>query len=781
MKYCSKCGNKIKENSRFCTKCGAPTKLELENRENLRKIKNEEIKTKTLLYLGAGLIILSSIIFAFVNWENMNNIFKIIFLTFEMVVFLSISICSKYYKNYMPYKTMWFIGIIFIPIILNLIAKYGILGNYLSYKGSGIFVYLAISSILCTLVYYFSYKFVNLKIFTYISYLFAYLSIIFTLYIFNLEKINNLNIVIPILCLFNLIIIFISSNKNNFSKSIINFISVILILFSILLIPYIIYYYGYYKIDINVIIIFLTGIIHILCILLFIKKYSYIKTSYIYPFLLYPLLISIIMFILHKYYSVSILISVIMSFTVCFILFLCENKTIKITSFVLVFINIFLIILFFELKDKLLIITSTLLLIFSIFTYKISSTKFEKQTCSLLLPISILLIIKGISDLFINIDYSVIYIISSIICFSIYTIILYKFNNKNLSYYFEYFAYIYLLLSSYVILFANIEIIMFIINEILWIYYFIFKIINKKSLEKNAFLLVAVILNLLFSAIKFSMSFYYILIFISVIFTMLYIVSSKLKINGEKVYFYISLISIILASLCNLQGYSLLAICVNTLIYCLVYCILTRKNITFIVKFIYTIVGLLLISKLLNYFIDQHVISNIITLIIYIIIITSMFLLEVDSDNHVLSYSIVVIFPYTYLINNIDILNKFNVELIIILLVALILIYTEKVFNIKREKDKTLLQIILISFLHIITIYINVIFNIILSIFYIFYGILQKKNSFVILGISLLLVSILINIIKIIGNLSIIYILLLVGIVLITYVFINEAKKNNKK
>ena len=781
MKYCSKCGNKIKENSRFCTKCGAPTKIELENREKAKKIKNEEVKTKSLLYLGAGLIILSSIIFAFVNWENMNNIYKIIFLTFEMAIFLSISIFSKKYKNYMPYKTMWFIGIIFIPIILNLIAKYEILGSYLSYKGSGIFVYLAISSVICSLVYYFSYKFINSKIFIYISHLFTYLSVAFILFIFNLDDINNLDFIMPILCLFNLIIVLLLSNKNELSKSIINFISVILVIFSILLVPYTSYYYNYYISKISTIITFITCIMHIITTLIFMKKFTNVKTKYVYPYVLYLLLNVSIIYILNSYFNIYILTLVILSIVMYFTLSLYNDKTIKNTSFILLLINIFLIILFEELSGKLLIVISTLMLLFNIFTYKISDSKFEKQTNSLLFPIFILLVIKGITDLFMNIDYSIIYMVSSIICFSIYTIVLYKFSNKNLSNYFKYFSYIYLILSSFVILLTDIDMIMFILNEILWIYYFIFQMINKKSLEKNVFLLIAVILNLLFSAIKFNMSFYYILIFISVIFTMLDIVSNRLKINGENVYFYISLISITLASLYNLHGYSLLAICVNTLIYCLAYCMLIRQKTPFIIKYIYTIVGFILVSRLLNYFIDQHIISNIITLIIYIIIITSMFLLEVDSDNHVLSYSIIIIFPYTYLVNNIDILNKFNIELITILLVALVLIYTEKVFNIKNDKNKTLLQIILISLLHIITIYINVIFNIILSIFYIFYGILRKKDSFVILGISLLLVSILINIIKIIGNLSITYILLLVGIVLITYVFINEAKKNNKK
>ena len=183
----------------------------------------------------------------------------------------------------------------------------------------------------------------------------------------------------------------------------------------------------------------------------------------------------------------------------------------------------------------------------------------------------------------------------------------------------------------------------------------------------------------------------------------------------------------------------------------------------------------------LNIFIDQHVIANIIILIVYILIIISMFLLETDSDERVLSYTPVIIFPYSYLINNIDIFYDIDTELMILLLVTLILIFMEKVFKFTRDKDRTLVEIILISIIHVFTLYTNVIFNVLMSIFYIFFGLFKKKDSFVILGIVFMIISVFTKLFEIVDNLSITYIILGIGVILVTYVFITEARKNNKK
>ena len=132
MKYCTNCGNELRENSNFCTNCGKPTKKELEKIKKIEKEKKEQANEKLLLWLGTFLVIISSIIFAFTNWENMNDIFKVIFLSIEALIFFASSFAFKKLKNDGAHKTMWFVGTIFIIVLLNFIGEKELLGNYLS-------------------------------------------------------------------------------------------------------------------------------------------------------------------------------------------------------------------------------------------------------------------------------------------------------------------------------------------------------------------------------------------------------------------------------------------------------------------------------------------------------------------------------------------------------------------------------------------------------------------------------------------------------------------------
>ncbi len=776
MKYCTKCGNQLKENSKFCSKCGSPTKLELLSREEERKKEKEEKKDKTLLYLGAGLIILSSIIFAFSNWNNMSNIFKLIFLFLEMIIFLSISIFSKRLDENMPYKVSWFIGVLFVPIIFILIAEYEMFG--LSNDGNAINVYLAISSLISGLVFYFSYKYIKSNLMLYLGFASIYSMILFILYAFGLENIYGMNLTFIIFCIINLIItILANKSKNDYTILLNKFIKFVLIVITILLSQYVSVAYNEY---INIILSVLSCIIHVITILLFMKLNNIKGLSYAFPYVIYFLLFMTLNNYFYTNINIYVFFSIIAAIALYLIFSLYDNKIVQTTSFVLMIVYIISILLTENISEKAFLVLSILLLISNIFIYKIIDENIEKKTCTILLPITLFMSVSSIIRLFTNLEYSIIYMIVSVLYFSIYTIINYKLNNKTFCFIFKCFSYILLALASILILSDGTNILLFVINEVLWIYYLLFEIFSKKMISKNIILLIAVILNLLIASARFNISLYYSLLFISLIFTLIDIVLFKFKLKGENVCFYISLVSIILATLFNFDGYIVLSVCVNVLIYCSIYYILSKKNISFIIKYIYTLVGFCLISRLFNYFIDQSVIANIFILLAYIIIIISMFLLQTDTDNKVLSYTPVIIFPYSFLASNVDILREFKEELIVLLIVSLIILFMEKVFNLKNEKDRTLLEIIFISLVHITALFTNVIFNCIIAVFYIFFGIFKKKDSFIILGIILLLLSIFINLFKIVDNLSIIYILLSIGILLIAYVFITSAKKNNK-
>ena len=118
MNYCVKCGNKLNKNSKFCSKCGNQINAnKIEKNTEIEKNK-EEKKEKLLLSVGTLLIIVSSVIFAIANWNEMTSILKVLFLSIESLLFLSLSIFSKKLDYKMPYKFLWFLGISFIPIIL---------------------------------------------------------------------------------------------------------------------------------------------------------------------------------------------------------------------------------------------------------------------------------------------------------------------------------------------------------------------------------------------------------------------------------------------------------------------------------------------------------------------------------------------------------------------------------------------------------------------------------------------------------------------------------------
>ncbi len=83
--------------------------------------------------------------------------------------------------------------------------------------------------------------------------------------------------------------------------------------------------------------------------------------------------------------------------------------------------------------------------------------------------------------------------------------------------------------------------------------------------------------------------------------------------------------------------------------------------------------------------------------------------------------------------------------------------------------------------MHFITLFDILIVNFILGAFYIFYGFYKKRDSFTNLGLIVLLLTLIINASKLFDNISITYVLLIIGILMLTYVFYLEAKKKKIK
>lgn len=770
MNYCTNCGNKLKENSNFCTSCGKPTKNELEKIKAKKQEEKEKRKDKTILWLGTLLVIVASIIFAFTNWENMERVFKIVFLIVESLIFFIISFVYKKLNNESSCKVMWFLGTIFIPIILNLVAEYELFGNYLSYSGSGIFVYLALSSFICTVMYYLSYKFIKSNVFLYLGHIFLYLVIVFTLYAFKLDIVlENNNLILIILSFINLIIIVLNIFIKNRSINI--FMSfIMLVLFFITII-----YFGISYYDSTTIFLLFTYIFEIASLFILIKVSKKNFIIYLYPIFIYLLSTQAITQL--NFYNLQVYILILVSILLYLILRSINNKAINIISFILLLIISYSSLI--NANANIILSCSIILLGLYIFIIKCNIGRVESSISEILLPVNIYLIISSLFDLFVSVKPELILLISSIICFTIFNIFDEKNKKDNLNKVFEISAYILVLISSFIIILFKSTLTSFMLNEFLWIYYFLYAFIKKKKKAESISMFSISIANLILCSISLDIKLYYVILTISTILTVIYILSNRIGFKNKNLLVYFSYSFIILLSLFNIKEYSMFAFMCNILLYVILYYIYNkREKIPFIFKYIFTLLGFILIYRLFDYFIDKEVIANLFTLITYIIIIISMYLLEIDSDRKITCYIPVITIPYINLVNNVDIFSDIKIELIAMLIILLTMIIFEKIRPFKDTKLDDIFEVIVLIIIYLSIAQETITFNYIVSALYLFYGIIKKKDIFVTLGIVLILLSTLINLIQAFSTLATIFVILVIGISLIGYVLYKETKKN---
>lgn len=770
MNYCTNCGNKLKENSNFCTSCGKPTKNELEKIKAKKQEEKEKRKDKTILWLGTLLVIVASIIFAFTNWENMGSVFKIVFLIVESLIFFITSFVYKKLNNESSYKAMWFLGTIFIPIILNLVAEYELFGNYLSYSGSGIFVYLALSSFICAVMYYLSYKFIKSNVFLYLGHIFLYLVVVFTLYVFKLDIVlENNNLILIILSFINLIIIalniFIKNRSINIFMS-----SIMLVLFFITII-----YFGISYYDSTTIFILFTYVFEIASLFILIKVSKKNFIIYLYPIFIYLLSTQAITQL--NLYNLQVYILILVSILLYLILRSINNKAINIISFILLLIISYSSLI--NANANIILSCSIILLGLYIFIIKCGIGRVESSISEILLPVNIYLIISSLFDLFVSVKPELILLISSIICFTIFNIFDEKNKKNNLNKVFEISAYILVLISSFIIILFESTLTSFMLNEFLWIYYFLYAFIKKKKKAESISMFSISIANLILCSISLDIKLYYVILTISTILTVIYILSNKIGLKNKNLLVYFSYSFMILLSLFNIKEYSMYAFMCNILLYVILYYIYNkREKIPFIFKYIFTLLGFILIYRLFDYFIDKEVIANLFTLITYIIIIISMYLLEIDSDRKITCYIPVITIPYINLVNNVDIFSDIKIELIAMLIILLTMIIFEKIRPFKDTKLDDIFEVIVLIIIYLSIAQETITFNYIVSALYLFYGIIKKKDIFVTLGIVLILLSTLINLIQAFSTLATIFVILVIGISLIGYVLYKETKKN---
>lgn len=770
MNYCTNCGNKLKENSNFCTNCGKPTKNELEKIKVKKQEEKEKRKDKTILWLGTLLVIVASIIFAFTNWENMENLFKIVFLIVESLIFFITSFVYKKLNNKSSYKAMWFLGTIFIPIILNLVAEYELFGNYLSYSGSGIFVYLALSSFICAVMYYLSYKFIKSNVFLYLGHIFLYLVVVFTLYVFKLDIVlENNNLILIILSFINLIIIALNIFIKN--KSINIFMSfIMLVLFFVTFI-----YFGISYYNSTTIFLLFTYIFEITSLFILIKVSKKNFIIYLYPIFIYLLSTQAITQL--NFYNLQVYILILVSILLYLILRSINNKAINIMSFILLLIISYSSL--FNANANVILSCSVILLGLYIFIIKCDIGRVESSISKILLPANIYLVVSSLFNIFISVKPELILLISSIICFTIFNIFDEKNKKDNLNKVFEISAYILVLISSFIIILFESTLTSFILNEFLWIYYFLYTFIKKKNKVESISMFSISIVNLILCSISLDIKLYYVILSLSFILTVIYVLSNKIGFKNKNLLVYFSYSFMILLSLFNIKEYSMYAFMCNILLYVILYYIYNkREKMPFIFKYIFTLLGFILIYRLFDYFIDKDVIANLFTLIAYIIIIISMYLLEIDSDRKITCYIPVIAIPYINLVNNVDVFSNIKIELIATLIILLTMIIFEKIRPFKDTKLDDIFEVIVLIMIYLSIAQETITFNYIISALYLFYGIIKKKDIFVTLGIVLILLSTLINLIQAFSTLATIFVILVIGISLIGYVLYKETKKN---
>ena len=417
MNYCIKCGHKLKKESKFCSNCGY--KITNDEKKENKKIVNKDIKNiksekneKLLLIIGALLIIVSSIIFAFANWNEMTSLLKVLFLSIESLLFLSFALFSKNLNFKTPYKFMWFIGILFIPIILFLIGQDRLLGDYLSFDGNGLYVYLSISTLLSALIFFYSFKLLKSKVFLYISYTFLYFSILYTIMIFidintniNILIISALNIII---CIITLLI-----KKIEYKKSLNIFMSVILFLENIVICTYT------YE-ESNIFLLISTYIFTISSILIVIKNSKINVLMYVFPILIFLDTCLYVNQIFNGYTNIILFVSLLSIVVFNYILCLKDNKLLKNFSFIYLLLFIFALVLIHNVSNLTYSFIFILLLGMYIFEIYMKDTKIKECISKLLLPLTILLFIYNIIKTFNDMNESVIFLITSIICLIIY-------------------------------------------------------------------------------------------------------------------------------------------------------------------------------------------------------------------------------------------------------------------------------------------------------------------------------------------------------------------------
>lgn len=211
--YCPKCGKKLKNEYKYDS-CGFEFGMKIKPKE---EVSPEEKKNNAILITGSVLIILSAIIFLTTTWNTSANYLKTLVLVFMFIVFFTTSkIADNIFHLKKTSKAFLNIALSYIPILFFSISLFGLFGDYLSFNGEGRNVYLSISALITSIIYYINSSNWNNKFLTSGFYLFLGIFVLCFIRIFT----DNPSDLISGLFAFDLILVsflpkIIKTNKKN--------------------------------------------------------------------------------------------------------------------------------------------------------------------------------------------------------------------------------------------------------------------------------------------------------------------------------------------------------------------------------------------------------------------------------------------------------------------------------------------------------------------------------------------------------------------------------------
>lgn len=762
MKVCSKCNSSNKDDSLFCSKCGS-------------KFKKEVDLGKIVLLVGVFLVMFSSIFFGILNWENMANLFRLLFFCFETCLFYLMALALKKVSNKTA-RIFFVIGLILTPFTLSMIPYYNLVPSIL-YNESLIYVYLAIVYLLT----FVGYLLVNIKfkgkILNYLSLISLLLSVICFTGIFT-ENIAILGLVITIF-------MFIVSLCSKFLKNNNRIYYIFSLVLSFFVVPFLVVcFFQAERFEM---------VINCVTMLVF-MAYTYTNMIFNKETILHffaPFMLQLLTFVLigslgGTHTTLIILAVVLVNIALYFITLIFKNSMFSITTLVLTYVMIAFLSLFCMITVNYmnLVIISAISLVFNLVLVIVKKYNFAH----FLITINVLTLVIGLNSWL----YSFSSLIISGFLLILYLIIYLVLNLINNKYDFVYLI-IMMLVGFVTVLIMADDLSGFSIIRLIICTTFVIGFILINIFKENVAIRVIwfILLNLLILPL-FSAA-YYSLLTIAILTIILSAVLSKTTSFNFKPHFLFAEIVIFIITLFNTMDYNLYSLFVNVIAYILGYLCLTKFHNKKAWKIAFVMAGLLFIIRLIGVVIDPRVIASLVSILLVLIIITSMYLLDTFNSKELVIISLVVLVPYYALVSSLfgpsiygwyewyepEALKELN--LLPFIVYSIVLLFVIKWKNTTNRNIFILIPYFLFA---VILLFCNsgvvsTIIDAIFAVTYMIIALIKKYNLLLFFSIGLLIAFILFHIFTVLNSMMAIIALLIIGFILIFVAVLYSTKKKD--